>query len=131
MFKTAKGKYVAPAPIENKLNAHPLIELSMVSGVGQVAAYAMVVLAENLRPKVGDPAVKAQVQDEMAKLLKEVNKNLPDYEQLKMIVIAPEPWSVENGFLTPTMKIRRARIENAVDPQLDNWYAKKGAVHWA
>jgi hypothetical protein len=29
------------------------------------------------------------------------------------------------------MKIRRARIENAVDPQLDNWYAKKGAVHWA
>ena len=122
---------MAPAPIENMLNAHPMVELSLVSGVGQVAAYAMVVLAENLRPKVGDPAVKAQVQDEMAKLLKEVNKNLPDYEQLKMIVIAPEPWSVENGFLTPTMKIRRARIENAVDPQLDNWYAKKGAVHWA
>ena len=131
LFKTAKGKYVAPAPIENMLNAHPMVELSLVSGVGQVAAYAMVVLAENLRPKVGDPAVKAQVQEEMAKLLKDVNKNLPDYEQLKMIVIAPEPWSVENGFLTPTMKIRRARIENAVDPQLDNWYAKKGAVHWA
>jgi long-chain acyl-CoA synthetase len=46
LFKTGKGKYVAPAPIENKLNEHPLIELSCVSGVGQPAAYALVQLAE-------------------------------------------------------------------------------------
>jgi acyl-coenzyme A synthetase/AMP-(fatty) acid ligase len=37
LFKTAKGKYVAPAPIENQINAHPMVELSMVSGVGQPA----------------------------------------------------------------------------------------------
>ena len=43
LFKTAKGKYVAPAPIENRLNAHPMVELSLVSGVGQPAAYALVV----------------------------------------------------------------------------------------
>ena len=41
------------------------------------------------------------------KALKEVNEDLADYEQLKMIVVAPEPWTVENGYLTPTMKIRR------------------------
>ena len=62
LFKTAKGKYVAPAPIENRINVHPLVELSLVSGVGQPAAYAIVVLAEDLRPRVGDPAVRAQVQ---------------------------------------------------------------------
>ena len=55
LFKTAKGKYVAPAPIENRLNAHPMVELSLVSGVGQPAAYAMVVLAEHLRPRTGRP----------------------------------------------------------------------------
>ncbi|MDO9166390.1 MAG: AMP-binding protein [Rhodoferax sp.] len=131
LFKTSKGKYVAPAPIENLLNAHPMVELTLVSGVGQQAAYAMVVLAEDLRPKVGDPAVRAQVQDELSRLLGQVNQELADYEQLKMIVVAPEPWTIENGFLTPTMKIRRARIEAAVDPQLESWYLKTDAVHWA
>ena len=99
---------MAPAPIENMINAHPMVELTLVSGVGQVAAYAMVVLAEDLRPKVKDPAVKAKVDAELSQLLKEVNKQLADYEKLQMIVVAPEPWTVENGYLTPTMKIRRA-----------------------
>ncbi|MBT9507483.1 AMP-binding protein [Rhodoferax sp.] len=130
LFKTSKGKYVAPAPIENLLNAHPMVELTLVSGVGQVSAYAIVVLAEDLRPKVGDPAVRTRVQEELSQLLAQVNQQLADYEQLKMIVVAPEPWTVENGYLTPTMKIRRTRIEAAVDPQLENWYAKKGTVHW-
>ena len=55
---------------------------------------------------------------------------MADYEKLQMIVIASEPWSIENGFLTPTMKIRRARIESAVEKQLPSWYGKKGAVQW-
>lgn len=131
LFKTSKGKYVAPAPIENRINACPLIELSMVSGVGQPSAYAMVVLAETVRPTVKDPAVKAQITAELTQLLKDVNAELPDYEKLQMLVIAPEPWSIENGFLTPTMKIRRNRIEAAVEPQLDRWYSGKGTVQWA
>jgi long-chain acyl-CoA synthetase len=131
LFKTSKGKYVAPAPIENRINACPLIELSMVSGVGQPSAYAMVVLAETVRPTVKDPAVKAQITADLTQLLKDVNAELPDYERLQMLVIAPEPWSIENGFLTPTMKIRRNRIEAAVETQLVNWYAGKGAVQWA
>ena len=65
LFKTAKGEYVAPAPIENRLNVHPMVELSLVSGVGQSAAYAMVVLAEELRPRLGDAQVRAQVQAEL------------------------------------------------------------------
>ncbi len=130
LFKTSKGKYVAPAPIENMLNANAMIELSLVSGVGQPAAYAMVVLNEDLRPKTKDAAVRAEVEKEMAALLKRVNQKVADYEQIKMIVIATDPWTVENGFLTPTMKIRRARIESAVDKVLPDWYAKKGAVHW-
>ena len=131
LFKTSKGKYVAPAPIENRINACPLIELSMVSGVGQPSAYAMVVLAETVRPTVKDPAVKAQITADLTQLLKDVNAELPDYEKLQMLVIAPEPWSIENGFLTPTMKIRRNRIEAAVEPQLDRWYSGKGTVQWA
>jgi long-subunit acyl-CoA synthetase (AMP-forming) len=108
-----------------------MVELSMVSGVGQPSAYAILVLAEGLRPSVGNPEVKADVNRELTQLLKDVNQQLPDYEQLRMLVIAPEPWSIENGYLTPTMKIRRNRIETAVHSQMEHWYASKGAVHWA
>ena len=131
LFKTAKGKYVAPAPIENKLNAHSMIESSMVSGVGQAASYALVVLAEDLRPKLGDAAVRAEVEAEMAALLKETNSGLADYEQMKMLVIAKEPWSIENGCLTPTMKIKRSRIEAAVAGQVDRWFEGQSKVLWA
>jgi long-subunit acyl-CoA synthetase (AMP-forming) len=48
-----------------------------------------------------------------------------------MIVVVREPWSIENGFLTPTMKIKRARIEAAVAPQVEGWYAGRDRVQWA
>jgi long-chain acyl-CoA synthetase len=131
IFKTSKGEYVAPAPIENLLNAHPMVELSLVSGVGQPAAYAMVVLAEELRPRLAQPAVREQVQAELTQLLDAVNAQLASHERLKMIVIANEPWSIENGFLTPTMKIRRNRIESAVEHAAAQWYATGARVHWA
>jgi long-subunit acyl-CoA synthetase (AMP-forming) len=131
LFKTAKGKYVAPAPIENLLGESQMIETAMVSGVGQPAAYALVVLAEELRPQTSDPAVRAEVERELTKLLADVNRQVPDYEQLKMIVIAREPLSIENGLLTPTMKVKRAKVEAAVAAQLDKWYAAKGPVVWA
>jgi len=130
-FKTAKGEYVAPAPIENRLNAHPMVELSLVSGVGQPAAFAMVVLAEDLRARVGDPAVRARVQEELGQLLEEVNRGVVAHERLAMIVVANEPWSIENGLLTPTMKIRRNRIEAAVTHAVESWYATGDSVHWA
>ena len=131
LFKTGKGKYVAPAPIENKLNAHPMIESSMVSGVGQAASYALVVLAEDVRPKLKDPAFKAEVTEQMTTLLKETNKGLADYEKMQMVVIANEPWSIDNGCLTPTLKIKRAKIEAMVEPQVDKWFNGKDKVMWS
>ena len=131
LFKTSKGKYVAPAPIENKLNVHPMIEMSIVSGVSQPSAYAMVVLSEDIRPKMHEPEVKAQVESELSTLLAQVNSQLADYEKLRMLVIANEAWSIENGFLTPTMKIKRSRIEASVESQVASWYEKSGSVFWA
>ena len=131
LFKTSKGKYVAPAPIENLLNAHPMIELSMVSGSGFESAYALVVLAEDLRPKLKQSDVRSEVEKALADLLAEVNQEIADYERLKMLVVASEPWSIENGCLTPTMKIKRSRIEYAVQHQLDNWYASRSNIIWS
>lgn len=130
LFKTAKGKYVAPAPLENLLNAHPMVELSLVSGVGQPRAYALVVLAEHLRPRLGEPDLRDEVERAMDALLQQVNRTVADHEQLHMVVVQREPWSIENGFLTPTMKVRRARIEKATEPMVERWYAAGKRVHW-
>jgi long-chain acyl-CoA synthetase len=131
LFKTAKGKYVAPAPIENRLNEHPMVELSLVSGPGQPAAYAVLVLDENLRPTLGDPAVRERVETELTALLSAVNEALASHERLQMLVVAREPWSIEAGTLTPTMKIKRARIEAEVAPVVDRWYLSAAPVVWA
>ena len=131
LFKTAKGKYVAPAPIEGLLNAHPMVEQAIVSGLGQPQPYALVMLAEPLRPKLGDPAVRERVSTTLAQLLRDVNDGLAPHERLQLLVIAREPWSVDNGCLTPTMKIRRSRIEAAFAAQVEGWYAMQGPVLWA
>ncbi len=131
IFKTSKGEYVSPAPIENRINANAMVESCMVSGAGQVAAYAMVVLSETVRPKQNDPAVRAEVEAELGKLLAEVNSQLVAYEKLQMIVIAKEPWSIESGTLTPTLKIKRSRIESDVTPRVEGWYAGNNKVLWA
>jgi long-subunit acyl-CoA synthetase (AMP-forming) len=47
-----------------------------------------------------------------------------------MLVVAAQPWSIENGCLTPTMKIKRSHIEYSVQHQLDNWYANSKVVIW-
>jgi long-subunit acyl-CoA synthetase (AMP-forming) len=103
----------------------------MVSGVGQPSAYAIVVPAEGLRPKLADAAVRAEFEAEMTSVLKRVNEKVADYEQLRMIVVAKEPWSIENGQLTPTLKIKRNKIEAAVEQNVEKWYSTKGAVVWS
>jgi long-subunit acyl-CoA synthetase (AMP-forming) len=103
----------------------------MVSGVGQPAPFGMLVLAESIRPTLKDPAVRAEMTKELAGLLRHVNAELAEYEKLAMLVVASQPWSIENGFLTPTMKIKRSRIEKANEPHIEAWYANTSPVIWA
>ena len=107
-----------------------MVDLAMVSGVGQPAPYAVLVIAEQLRPSLEDPAVRAQVDAELHNLLRDVNQGLAGYEQLQFLVVAPEPWSIENGCLTPTMKIKRSRIEASFVEHVSSWYERERPVLW-
>jgi long-subunit acyl-CoA synthetase (AMP-forming) len=130
LFKTAKGKYVAPSPIENRLNEHPMVELSCVTGVGQSAAYALVVLSDEWRARASDTADRAQIERELQALLHQVNSHLAEYEILQMIVVSRKPWTIEDGTLTPTMKIKRSAIEGAVEAKVEGWYKAGKPVVW-
>jgi long-subunit acyl-CoA synthetase (AMP-forming) len=131
LFKTAKGKYVAPAPIENRLNEHPMVELSMVSGVGEPAPFAALMLAESLAPRIDEAAWRAEASAELAALLRAVNEHLPAHERLRMLVVLRERWSIENGCLTPTLKIKRGRIETLLARRQNAWYAAPDEVLWS
>jgi long-subunit acyl-CoA synthetase (AMP-forming) len=130
LFKTSKGKYVAPVPIENMLNAHHRLELSCVGGSSMPATHAVVQLADDLRPKLGDAAFRAELTKELETLLAQVNAQIPGYEQLAFLAVAKDPWTTEGGQLTPTMKIKRPVIERQYQPKLDAWYRAGKKVIW-
>jgi len=130
LFKTSKGKYVAPVPLENDLNNDQHIELSCVFGSGYPQPCSVVQLAEDLRPKMKDKAFRAEVTAAFTKLREEINREVPVYERLEFIAVAQDEWLIENGFLTPTMKIKRNVLEKTYGPRLDEWYGSKQAVIW-
>ncbi len=130
IFKTSKGKYVAPAPIENELLNHPRIEQCCVSGAGQPQPYALVVLNRDAWAAVKDGA-KAQVESELTQHVQHVNQGLEAFEQLQFACVVKDEWLTENGFLTPSLKIKRSRVEEAYAAQVPGWYAQHRKVVWA
>ena len=103
------------------------------SMLGHVLALAECSRVDRLAVVIGPgmAAVRAEVQTALTTLLADVNRQVADYEKLKFIVVADQPWQIENGMLTPTMKIKRANIEKAIEPKLDAWYAASQPVQWA
>ena len=131
IFKTSKGKYVAPAPIENIINNDRNVELSCVSGLGRPQPYAQVVIAEDLRGQLGDQAVRESIHAGLEQLLKTVNQTVEHHERLQFLAVTSDEWTIANGFLTPTMKIRRSAIEEATADRVDAWYDDGAKIVWA
>jgi long-chain acyl-CoA synthetase len=125
LFKTTKGKYVAPSPIEMRISANADIEQVAVVGDGMPQPIALVVLSES-----GMKKSKTEVTDSILKTLAEVNPQIDQHEQVKAAIIVNTPWTVENELLTPTMKIKRNPIEKIYGPHYEKWYAAKEAVIW-
>jgi len=130
IFKTSKGKYIAPAPIENRLMSHDAIEMVCVSGANQTQPHALVMLGEEVRPKMADEAFRKEIEESFKKLIADVNKTVDPHEQLAFITVVSDEWSIENSFLTPTMKLKRNVVEDAYQEKVENWYAQRQPVIW-
>jgi len=129
IFKTSKGKYVAPAPIENRLAVHSRIEQVCVVGDGLSAPLGLCVLsAVGLRDAAS--VARNALQSSLESLLEEVNGALDKHERLRQLVVVKDSWAVENGFLTPTLKIKRNVIEAAYGARFEEWSARSEAVLW-
>jgi len=130
IFKTSKGKYVTPAPIESKLLTNPLLEQCCVSGAGQPQPYALVVLGEDARGRLARGG-KAELEQELEAHRVGVNRELDPVEQLSFLAVVADEWSAENGLLTPTLKIKRGKIEETYQARVASWYAQNRGVVWA
>ena len=120
-FKTSKGKYIMPAPIETKLLEHPLISQACVVGSGLTSAFVLCTLA---------PASQAPdgLESDLSNYLDQVNSKLDHHERLSKMVICKEEWSIPNGLLTPTLKIKRKSIESYYGNNYDQWLKEEKKV---
>jgi long-chain acyl-CoA synthetase len=130
LFKTSKGKYVAPAPIEDKIVMHGAIEACCVTGanLGQPLALAMLNI-EGAR-RAGHPAGRSELEASLAAHLKAINDTLDPHEQLDCIVLMAEAWTVDNDLITPTFKVKRNRIEDLFAKNYDRWVGMRKKVVW-
>jgi long-chain acyl-CoA synthetase len=125
LFKTDKGKYISPAPIEMKLLKNSDIEQVCVVGMGIPQPIALVNLS-----LAGKAKAKEEIIKSLAASVEEVNPTVEHYEHVKKVVIMKEEWSINNGMMTPTMKVKRNEVEKIKVPHYPEWYAKEGIVVW-
>ena len=129
-FKTSKGKYVAPAPIENNLIAHPAVEACCLMGAGMASPFAIVVLSPEARKRCADPAARGSLEQSLAVLLAQVNGRLDQHERVSFLAIVDGPWTVENGLITPTLKMKRSALEARYQELIASWERNERPVVW-
>jgi long-subunit acyl-CoA synthetase (AMP-forming) len=123
IFKSAKGKYITPVPIEALLSANPLLEQICVMGRGLPAPVAVVVLTDAAQNLPRD-----HVETSLVGTLKDVNQNLESHECISHFVVVAESWTTENGLLTPTLKIKRDVLESKYSELIGS--TSNGQVAW-
>ena len=123
MFKTSGGKYIAPQVIENLAKASKFIEQIMVVGDGEKMPTALVQPDFNFAKhweerhnlNIGSTpeeiAKSKELKDRIEKEIDYLNTKLGSWEQIKRIELTPEVWSIDDGLLTPTLKLKRKAIK--------------------
>ncbi|HEX2531844.1 MAG TPA: AMP-binding protein [Burkholderiaceae bacterium] len=125
IFKTTKGKYVAPAPIECALARNTNIDQLLFIGSGLTQPIMLVTLAEDARRKPKD-----QLEQELLADMVLVNAALEPHERIAKCVILKDGWSIENGLLTPTMKVRRSEVEKRYGALIERETETRNAISW-
>lgn len=117
IFKISNGKYVAPLPIESSLKNHPAIREVMIYGDQRPHCVA-----------VASVDLEQADEDTILKLMSEVNSRLSPHEQVKSMACLEETWSVDEGHLTPSLKVKRREIIRRYSQTIDYLYDTRPKV---
>jgi long-chain acyl-CoA synthetase len=124
-FKTDKAKFVDPAPIELKLLMNADLEQVCVVGTGIPQPIALAVLSASAKKKG-----KEVIRESIAKTIDALNPHLEPYERIRSAVILRGDWTIENGLMTPTFKVKRNEVEKIHFSKYPEWYRKNEVVIW-
>jgi len=127
-FKSSKGKYIAPGPIEGKLAQHLMAEACVVLGTHLAQPLGIVLLNDATLATL--PTAKASIEGAFERHLADVNASLDPHERLAHIVLATTPWTSQNGLLTPTLKVRRAVLESLFAQRAESWAEDRSQIVW-
>jgi long-chain acyl-CoA synthetase len=130
LFKTSKGKYVAPAPIEDRLVMNKFVEACCVTGANLGQPLALAMLNPDAVKKAASAEGQAEIEASIAEHLKTINGSLDPHEQLDCVVLMKEPWTVDNDLITPTFKVKRNKIEDLFAKNYERWVGMRKKVIW-
>ena len=130
LFKTSKGKYVAPAPIEDRLVMHESVEACAVTGANLGQPLGIVMLNVEGIAQAGNAEGRAALEASLSSHLKAINDKLDPHEQMDCLVLVTTPWTVDNGFITPTFKIKRNRVEEVYAAKYEKWVGARKKILW-
>jgi long-chain acyl-CoA synthetase len=134
LIKTSGGKFIAPQPIENSLKSSSFVAEAAVLGDRRRFAAVVIIPAfaaleewalqnditfQSREELVANPRVQSLYED----IVEQINQNLAQFEQLKRFVVVPEELSIEDGTLTPTLKLRRRNVEARYKEEIEKMYA--------
>ncbi|GGW89753.1 AMP-binding protein [Alteromonas halophila] len=120
IFKTAKGKYVAPAPIEAKFMENPMVEQVCVTGNNLPQPIALLVLSEDAAKQD-----KQSVEKSLLRTYETINARLESHQVLDRVIIMDSEWSIENDLLTPTLKVKRHILEERFNDVIQGSYSDR------
>ncbi|MDC0717701.1 AMP-dependent synthetase/ligase [Nannocystis bainbridge] len=129
LIKTSGGKYVAPQKIEALLKTKPILSEAVVIGDGRKYCVVLVTVdKEKLAAwsqRTGNPADinSGAVQKEVQGYLDEVNQSLASFESIKYFKIAPEEFTVDNGMLTASFKVKRKEVSKRYKALIDSMFS--------
>ena len=124
IFKTSKGKYIEPHLIEEKFEKSNLFQQLCIVGLGLAQPILLAVPNEQA---LND---KEKTKESLKKILLDFNSTADGYKKVKKIILLSEDWTPENGLTTPTLKIKRAKIDEAFSSKYQNWYNATEEVIW-
>jgi long-chain acyl-CoA synthetase len=138
LIVTAGGKNVAPAVLEDRMRAHPLISQTMVIGDAQPFIAALVALDPEEFPRwaeehgkagktVADLADDEELRATIAEAVEDANKAVSKAEAVKAFRIVPDDFTVDGGELTPTLKVKRNVVADKYGQMIDEIYSARKA----
>ena len=124
MFKTSKGKYIEPGVLEAYFGN--VSEFSQVCVVGLNCDQPLLLAVPSESAKDN----KAAVNTKLTKTLDQINDKLDNYKKISKIIFVKEDWVPENGMTTPTLKIKRAKIDEKFSNNYVDWEKNEKTVIW-